>query len=86
MTKVFSTKFSAFYGAAADGSVTVVISVMPEQLLRFQFWADEVEVPLDRFMREAAEMICGQLADHVASQPGDEYQLEDMPAMSRLLN
>ena len=68
------------------GQNTLTIAVMPEQLSRFQAWADEVGVPLDRFMREAAEMICGQLADHVASQPGEDDHLEDMPALSRLLN
>lgn len=68
MTKASDANFDASHVPTADGPVTVVIPVMPEQLLRFQFWADQAEVPLDRFMREAAELVCVKLSGHLADE------------------
>ncbi|MCP4314448.1 MAG: hypothetical protein GY789_00015 [Hyphomicrobiales bacterium] len=38
-------------------------NIMPEQVYRFQCWADELGIPLDQFVREATENMCVQLAE-----------------------
>lgn len=49
-----------------DGSYALVIPVMAEQLFKFQAWANHVSVPLDQFMREAADHLCTQNAEDLA--------------------
>ncbi len=51
---------------AEDGSYALVIRLMPEQLAKFQAWANHLGVPLDRFMRECTDVSCTQLAQDLA--------------------
>lgn len=64
-----------------DGSYALVIPVMPEQAVKFKAWADHAGVPLDQFMREAADYLCTQNAEDLAiaehEQAVDDDALSD---------
>ncbi len=46
----------------SDESIVVQIPMMPEQVVKFQAWADHIGIPLSRFVREAAEITCLSIA------------------------
>ncbi len=59
-----------------DGTVVLVVHVMPEQASKFSAWADGAGVPLPQFIREAAEMLCNRLALTATVEASEEIKTE----------
>jgi len=45
-------------------AMELTISIMPEQMERFQHFADLARVSLARFLREGGEVLAAQMADN----------------------
>ncbi len=58
----------------SDESIVVHIPMMPEQVVKFQAWADHIGIPLSRFVREAAEITCLSLTGDYGSESHPESQ------------
>ncbi len=50
------------------GTDVLMIDVHPEQANRYQHYADTLDIPLDRFMREAAEALCERIIQDEAEE------------------
>lgn len=68
-----------------DGQPWIGLKLMPEQLDKYQRWADTAGVPLDHFMRLAADSLCFDLRDSLIAQ--QEYDdMEQTPVASPSLH